>query len=392
MQNLAVLQQSDATASRAVRLYYIDWLRVIAPLGVFLFHATLVFSEFDYHIKNAEQSAAITIFLGFLFPWGMPLFFLIAGAGSWFALQRRTPGQYARERFNRLLIPFVAGSVLLSPIQLYFEWSHKTQTGIWHGSFVDFVEALAWVPNNPRFFGAVGYHLWFLGFLFCYSLLTMPLFQWLKKETGQGFVARMARLAEHRGGLLVFIVPLLLVRLTLHPFFPYEHDWADFLFLLTFFILGYLLFTDKRFIHAVQRDWPITLAIGTLAFLAFMAIIVVTREIDIEAAPHTLLDFIWWGLVTVCSWCWTASMLFIGMRFLNWSHKWLRYAQEAILPFFVVHHPVIIVIAYFVVQWNIDLAPKLLVVVLGAFAVSFELYQLVIQRVGPLRVMFGMKA
>lgn len=392
MHNLAVSYQTDSVNRETVRLHYLDWLRVIALLGVFLFHVTLVFSEFDYHIKNAEQSPAITVFLAFLFPWGMPFFFLIAGAGSWFALQRRTPSRYIRERFTRLLIPFVVGSVLLSPIQFYFEWSHKAHTGIWHGSFTDFIEALAWAPNNPRFFGAVGYHLWFLGFLFCYALLTLPLFQWLNEEPGQGFVSRMARLGECRGGILLLILPLLFVRLSLHPFFPYEHDWADFFFLLAFFILGYLLFADKRFTQAIQRDWLIMLAVGIPAFLGALAIIIVTGEIDIEAAPRALLDFIWWGLVTVCSWCWTAFMLFIGMRFLNWSHKLLRYGQEAILPFFVVHHPVILVIAYFVVQWNVGLLPKLVVVGLGAFAVSLGLYQFIIRRVGPLRVMIGMKA
>lgn len=392
MQYQSVLHPTDTTSSEATRLHYLDWLRVIAPLGVFLFHATLVFSEFDYHIKNAEQSPAITAFLGFLFPWGMPLFFLIAGAGSWFALQHRTSGQYARERFTRLFLPFVIGSLLLSPIQFYFEWSHKTQTGVVQGSFLEFVNALAWIPTNPRFFGAVGYHLWFLGFLFCYALLTLPLFLWLKEETGQGLISRMARLCEHRGGILLFILPLLLIRLGLHPFFPFEHDWADFSFLMAFYILGYLLFTDKRFTQAVQRDWPIMLAVGVPAFLAFMAIIVVTGEIDIEAAPRTLLDFVWWGLVSVCSWCWSAFMLFIGMRFLDWSNQWLRFGQAAILPFFVVHHPVIIVMAYFVVQWNVGLLPKLLVVILGAFAVSLGLYEFVIRRVGLLRVMFGMKA
>ncbi len=392
MQNQAASYQTNSITRETARLYYLDWLRVIAILGVFFFHVTFVFSEFNYHIKNAEQSPAITVFLGFLFPWGMPLFFLIAGAGSWFALQRRTPGQYARERCTRLLIPFVVGSVLLSPIQFYFEWSHKTHTGIWHGSFADFIEALAWVPNNPRFFGAVGYHLWFLGFLFCYALLTLPLFQWLKSKPGQGFVARLARLCDHRGGTLIFILPLLLIRLSLHPFFPYEHDWADFVFLLSFFILGYLLFANPRFTQAVQRDWPIMLALGIPAFLTFMAIIAVTGEIDIQAPPTTPLSFIWWGLVTICSWCWTAFTLFIGMRFLNWSHKLLRYGQEAILPFFVVHHPVILVIAYFVVQWNAALPIKLMVVALGAFAASLGLYQFIIRRVGPLKVMFGMKA
>jgi glucan biosynthesis protein C len=79
------------------------------------------------------------------------------------------------------------------------------------------------------------------------------------------------------------------------------------------------------------------------------------------------------------------------MRFLNFSNRLLNYGQEAIVPFFVVHQPAIIVIAYFVVQWVAALAPKLLVVVVGSFVVSLALYQLVIRRVGTLRVVFGMK-
>ncbi|MFB0537464.1 MAG: hypothetical protein ACETWR_21065 [Anaerolineae bacterium] len=52
---------------------------------------------------NAERSLVVTALTGFLFTWGMPLFFLIAGIGSWFALRRRTGRQYASERLKRLL-------------------------------------------------------------------------------------------------------------------------------------------------------------------------------------------------------------------------------------------------------------------------------------------------
>src|SRR5512139_3855742 len=122
------------------RLCYLDWLRVLALLGVFLFHATAPFADIGFNIENAEQSLAIMIAQGFLFPWGMPFFFLLAGASAWLALQRRTPGQYARERFSRLLIPFVVGCLLLSPVEVYLEWSHKIQMGVAQGSFLEFVQ------------------------------------------------------------------------------------------------------------------------------------------------------------------------------------------------------------------------------------------------------------
>jgi peptidoglycan/LPS O-acetylase OafA/YrhL len=98
-----------------------------------------------------------------------------------------------------------------------------------------------------------------------------------------------------------------------------------------------------------------------------------------------------WGLIAVCSWCWTAFMLFIGMRYLDRDSKVLRYGLSASLPFFVVHQPVILAFAYFVVQWQASIKLKLLVVILGAFAASIALTEFIIKRVGILRLLFGMK-
>jgi len=53
--------------------------------------------------------------------------------------------------------------------------------------------------------------------------------------------------------ILVFIVPLWVVRLVLQPFFPIEHDWADFFYLMTFFALGYVLYAREEFRRAIRR-------------------------------------------------------------------------------------------------------------------------------------------
>jgi glucans biosynthesis protein C len=261
---------------------------------------------------------------------------------------------------------------------------------VFNRSFFDFV-AVRLAYNFPKLFGSVGYHMWFLGFLFCFSLLALPLFVWLKREAGRRFVARLAGLCERRGGILLFILPPAVVRLGLQPFFPELQNWADFFTYGVFFVLGYVLFADVRFTQAIQRDGWIMLAIGTGAFLVAVALVFAIGELNIEAAPRTLTDFIWWSLVVVCAWCWSSFMLFIGMRYLDSDSKALRYGQATLLPFFVVHQPVILAIAYFVVQWEATIAIKLLVVVLGAFGVSIGLTEWVIKRVGILRSMFGMK-
>ena len=122
---------------KPARLHYLDWLRVFAILGVFLYHASRPFILQEWLIANDEKSIVVTfVFLIFLGSWGMPLFFFIAGTGSYFALRRRTGTQYLSERVMRLLIPFIVGSILLSPFQFYLEWLHK---GWYEGSFLTFV-------------------------------------------------------------------------------------------------------------------------------------------------------------------------------------------------------------------------------------------------------------
>ena len=390
MSSFALPLPAPSAPSQNARLYYLDWLRVIAILGVFIFHVTDIFNTAGFEIKNAEQSEAITMIQGFFFPWGMPLFFVVAGAGSYFALRRRTPSQFTRERTMRLLVPFFTGTFLLGWIQIYLSWRHRLETGVIDWTLAQFIaERLSSI--GPKLFGAIGYHMWFLGFLFAYSLLALPLFIWLRGETGLRAASRLAGLCEHRGGILLFVLPLVVMRLVLQPFFPLQHDWADFVSYGVFFVLGYLVFSDARFTRAIRRDWLLLLVVGMVASLGFGAIVLSLGSFDLEQAPTALAEFLLWGLVAVAGWCGTAFMLFIGMRFLDRNNRALEYCLEILLPFFVLHQTVILAIAYFVVQWDMGLLPKMLVVFLGSFVVTVALCELVIKHVGVLRVLFGMK-
>ncbi len=84
-------------------------------------------------------------------------------------------------------------------------------------------------------------------------------------------------------------------------------------------------------------------------------------------------------------------MMYIGMRFLDKTNKWLRYGREASYPFFFVHQPVILFIAFYAVQWEVALLIKLLVVVIGSFTLSLSLYELLVRRINPVRALIGMK-
>jgi glucan biosynthesis protein C len=396
--NNKVDSQEIGSTPDSGRLHYLDWLRVLAIFIVFLFHAVHPFDFGDWQVKNVDQSEILSIILTILSMWGMPFFFLVAGAGSWLALQKRTGSQYLRERFYRLLIPFFIGSILFSPIEYYCENMNKMQRGLqtsfqsFLSTFSAFNPMLLHFPGfSPKWLG-YGYHLWFLGFLFCFALTTLPVFLWLKNKQGTNFISWIAKLCEHRGGLLLFIIPIATFKVILAPFAPLEHDWADFIFQMCFFALGYILFADQRFTSAIRRDWPILLIVPTAIILGllgmYLADIPIMTWYESPGIPQFhILQFI----VAIIAVCYSLTMLFVGMRFMDFSNKWLRYGQEAALPFFVLHQPVIIVIAFFVVQWEAGILLKLPVVVLSSLAVSIGLYELIIRRVAPLRLAFGMK-
>jgi hypothetical protein len=115
--------------------------------------------------------------------------------------------------------------------------------------------------------------------------------------------------------------------------------------------------------------------------------------------PGTAGFYLAWGLFSANSWCWAIFMLYVGMRWLDSRNRWLEYGQDAAMPFYLFHQPVIIVIAFYVVQWDAlavlgagaSILIKLLIVVSSSFVVTLGLYELLVRRIKPVRVLFGIK-
>jgi len=379
----------------SVRLHYLDWLRVIAIVGVWAYHSARPFMRQEWLINSTQTSLTLTaVCLVFLGSMGMPLFFMMAGVGCLFALRRRTGRQFAIERTKRLFIPFVVGCILLSPVQFYLEWVHK---GWYQGSFLPFLPVIAedrlhmlTTTFSPRIFESLGSHLWFLGYLFTFSLLALPLFLWLKREPGRRAIAWLGKLGERRGGLLVFILPVAAVRLGLQPFFPGYTDWADYAYMLVYFVCGYLLFADERLVGAIRRDGRLALGVGLISTVTMLVSLAAGGQQWVND-PRTLGFYLGWGLVAVNGWCWTLFALWLGMRFLDFRHRWLDRGQELIVPFYILHQPPIVVLAFFAVQWPLPLPVQLAVIVLGSLGVTLGLCECVARRVKPARALFGMK-
>jgi hypothetical protein len=143
----------------STRYDFLDWLRVIAIFVLLFFHTGMLFVGWGWHIENAETLTALRLPMDISHRLRMPLLFIIAGAGMWFALKSRNGGGVVRERSMRLLIPIVAGMLLIVPPQIYFE---RLFRGQWDGGYLQFFfeRVLQFQPYPEGNFS--WHHLWFI--------------------------------------------------------------------------------------------------------------------------------------------------------------------------------------------------------------------------------------
>ena len=254
--------QAESTLTKPQRRWDIDWLRVLAVLLLFPFHTARIFNNYEpFYVKNAEWSDALTYFIAFVHPWHMPLLFLLAGASTWFALGFRSGRQYTKERFIRLLIPFIFGLLVIVPPQSYLGLVSHTN---YSGSYLE------WYPNFFSVHGddLDGYflggftpaHLWFIALLFLLSLIALPLFLYLRRESGKRVIGWLASFCSLPGViLLIALVPYVMYRLI--DFKPNP------LYFITYFILGYILVADARFEKSIDRHKAVALVLGPVLYL-----------------------------------------------------------------------------------------------------------------------------
>ncbi|MFX0073437.1 MAG: acyltransferase family protein [Candidatus Hermodarchaeota archaeon] len=404
--NAQIINQSSNDSQRR---YDIDSLRVIAVILLIYFHTAMIFNIWSvFHLKDNELSLEAALFVAFLNIWHMPLFFFLAGISTFYALNFRSGRKYSIERVKRLLIPLIFGILIVIPPQIYFErlawWSETRHSPInFNGTYLEFY---------PQFFIGIypngnfsWHHLWFLWYLFFISLITLPLLLRLKKEKGQRHIFAIASYIEQGRKIFLLAVPLILVNVCLRWIFPESHDfifdWAAILFYLFIFVIGFLIVADSRFEDSIARNKALALVLGIV-----IAIFVLTVDTliffnaksnalfntRIFSNPTYLIIFyiIGMSLWSFCAWCWLIAFLGYGRKYLNKNNSFVKYASKIALPFYILHQTIIIIIGFYVIQWNTAILIKYLIITTAALFITVLFCEL-IKTNNITRFMFGMK-
>jgi glucan biosynthesis protein C len=366
----------------ANRQHYIDWLRVIATIAIFLFHNARVYNYDDWHIKNAQTSLGATQFVEFMDMWMMPLFFILSGAAVYYSLKSRSAGNFLKERFFRIMIPWlVTGIFVIAPPQVYLErLSHGEFSGNFLQFFPHYFDGLYAFGGN---FAWMGMHLWYLMMLAVFSVILLPIFL-PRAKTGVSPAQSIALKLGRPWVLPLLWVPVAAAALLSKPLglgFTEQMGSWDILSYAMFFILGYILFASASLQEAVRKQGGWFL----LAAVVFSAVHLILK-FSVRPVFYDDID-----IRLLATWGWIIGLFWLGGRFLNFTNRFLTHVNEMVLPFYILHQTVIVAVAYFVVQTGLAIPLKYGITAVLSFAVIVALYELIIRRIGVLRFLFGMR-
>jgi len=341
------------------RYYGLDALRgAMMMLGIVLHAATLYLAAPPPHVPlTTDRNTSLTMdaIFDLIHSFRMPCFFVLAGFFASLLVEKRGIWGTYKNRAARILAPLLAGMFTVLPVAALFmlDFTLSVLNGTHdilpsRAALEDFREAsrAQGVPVGQLFLG----HLWFLYYLLYFYLL-IPLCEWLKPRVRfpAGTVV---------GLVLVTIAPLWA--------FPGAQVLGHFLFIKPlpealayygfFFVVGYLFHGQRGFVQGLSRH---VAASAIAAAILFPASLYASHlEYTQGSGFHALAV----PLHAACTWALIYLAIGAALRYLDRPDPWIVYTSNASYWVFLLHLPVVCIVAFALVPCDLPAEFKFLVV------------------------------
>jgi surface polysaccharide O-acyltransferase-like enzyme len=384
------------------RRHDIDALRVLAFGFLILYHVAMLYVwDWDFHIKSSYQTEWLQWPMIFLNRWRMPLLFAISGIAIGLYQPERGPWRFAWLRSWRLLLPLLFGMFVVVPIQPWCQGLANGSFDMGFGAFLlRYWQVRPWPAGSFDGWasGITWNHLWYLAYLWIYTLALLALLPLLRTRAGQRV---LGLLTGRRGWALMVLpaIPLLAYLFVLKPRFPETHalfgDWYLHAQYFTVFLYGYAIARADGLWQALADMRRKTLSVAMVSITVYLLLRAAGRYLPADRIPHAVPEWVW-GVISHGSqtlYLWTALLAIFG-----WGHalldrpfRWLPYTTEAVYPWYMLHQSLIIPIAFALIPLHLGPVLEPALVLFGTVGGCLLLHEFVIRRSGVLRPLFGLK-
>ncbi len=374
------------------RRHDIDALRALAFAMVIVYHVGMYYvADWHWHLKSPHAAEWLHWPMRALNLWRMDLVFLISGIAFGFLRRGHSTARLIGRRSLRLLLPLAFGMAVVVPYQPYAQMLAQGVIEPGFGAFLArYYTGGPWPKGafDGSDVGVTWNHLWYLPYLWAYTVVLALLSPWMASGAGQRLRLAFTRL---RGAALLTlpVLPLAVYSLTLWPRFPPTHDlihdaWLHAVYF-TLFLYGHALGVDVGLWAALRRlRWiALTLAVGLFALHVGLRTTLAGTDPSWRMVARLVADaYLWTSLVAVLGW---------AHHTLNRPWRWLAWANESVYPWYVLHQTIVIGLA--VLLAPLALGPWLepAVILLGTALGCWLLTDGLVRRLAWLRPLFGLR-
>ncbi len=198
-------------------------------------------------------------------------------------------------------------------------------------------------------------------------------------------LAAVGNFLARPGTLYLLAIPTILLVTVLDPSNIGMKDtggWNVFAYM-TFFLPAFIFVSNEAVMDRLVKQRWLSLALAFVFSLAYWSM----EDVAYGSIGYLIES----TLITLASWSWIFALLGIARRYLTFTNPFLKYANEAVLPFYILHQPVLVSVGFFVVRWSIPVLGKYFVILGISFIVIMAIYEFLVRRFNFMRFLFGMK-
>ena len=308
---------------KAVRKNYLDNIRWITVVIVVLYHVLYMYNAEGVSGGIGQITKLSTqpydIFQYLVYPWFMPVLFIVAGISSRLYLEKHTNKEFIKSRTTKLLVPSTLGLFVFQFIQGYVSMN-----------LGDGVAALAaaGVPKFVIYFIMVATGsgvLWFVHLLWIYSMVLV-----LIRKIEKGKLLEVGSKAQMWLIVLLFF-PIWGAAQILNAPIVSVYRFA---FYFVFFMLGYYVFSNEEVMDKLKKYAVVFIVIGVTLSISFAVINFIIRggsnfaDKPVNRGP----------LFAACAYFGSLAMLSGMARFGDFSNDFTKWMSSHSFGLYVFHY------------------------------------------------------
>jgi hypothetical protein len=354
------------------RLYYVDWLRVIAFGFLIAYHSSVAFfPDMKWLISSPQGSETLSLVMMPPRAWRLALLFFVSGMGTWFVFRSNSGPSFLKERFVRLFVPLIFAMCVIVVPQVWYE-------RIWEDGY-DGSLAAFWLT---RYFTEGKYpegnftwaHMWFVGYLIVICFVCYPVFRLLAHPAMRPVADWFEKKAQGDAIYLFFLLPLAL-NLALTPFFPRQtnalyNDGAWFAAWASWFGLGFLVAKHHAAVIGsivARRHVSAAMSLTCAAYLYAYSWTGAGRFFIGDYDRMTPLFKI---LLFALAWSTILAAVGYAALHLNRGSRALSWLNRKIFPLYIVHQTIVVAALFHVLPLDLGMWTKFLAVLAATIAGS----------------------